>query len=144
MAGERNSGGVVKGAWTWLYCWLRISLLWFGKLAGKSTIPFRRWRLRGKEQKSLTNLGGLIYELYKENQRDLVGDSRVQEIIQTLRDVDGKRDQLRVRLQEKENQYRKKVMRLKEQRSSRLKEETSDSIPESDPGADQGKEPQAQ
>ena len=143
MDGGGSSGGAVRGVWLWLYSWLRILLLWFGKLAANSTIHFRRWLSRGRENKSMAELGRLIYQLNQENHGDVLGDSRVQQSFQSLAGDERKRNELEARLKEREKHYTERVARLKERRSSRSKEGASEPLSESDQAAGQEKEPQA-
>jgi hypothetical protein len=103
----------------WLYCWLRTLLYWLGKLAVNSTVRFRRWLLKGRNKRYVLKLGQRMYELNQEDQRGWPEDAIVKEIFAALEESGRKDQELKSRLQERDNRYRENVQRLREKASSR-------------------------
>jgi hypothetical protein len=108
------AGNLFNKAWQWLYCWLRASLYWFRKVATAGGIRFRRRLVNISENKLMSKMGRRIYELHQDGQNDWSGDSKVKEILQVLEENSRKKEELKSRLQEREDRYREKVQKLKD------------------------------
>ena len=58
-------------------------------------------------------MGWRIYELHEDGQNLWSRDSKVKEILQVLEEKSRKEEELKSRLQEREDRYRKKVQKLR-------------------------------
>jgi hypothetical protein len=107
------AGNLFNKFWLWLRVWLRTSLYWFSNLTLDAGIRFRRWLLKVTEKKSMMKMGRRIHELHQEGQTDWSEDSKVKAILQVFEEKSRKKEELRVRLQERKDRYREKVQKLK-------------------------------
>jgi ABC-type uncharacterized transport system ATPase component len=112
------AGNLLSKSWLWLYCWLRASVYWFSKIAMGSSIRFRGRLLKVREKKSMLKMGRRIHELHQDGQNDWAGDSKVQEILQVLKESGRKREELKSRLQERKELFKEKVQKLRDKASS--------------------------
>jgi hypothetical protein len=103
----------------WLYCWLRTLVYWLGKVSGNSSVRLHRWLLKGRNKRYVLKLGQRMYELYQEEQRDWPEDARVKEIVATLEESGRKAQELKSRLQERDDRYRANVQSFKQKASLR-------------------------
>jgi hypothetical protein len=103
----------------WLYCWLRTLVYWLGKVSGNSSVRLHRWLLKGRKKRYVLKLGQRMYELYQEEQRDWPEDARVKEIVATLEESGRKAQELKSRLQERDDRYRANVQIFKQKTSLR-------------------------
>jgi hypothetical protein len=116
-------GNLLGKSWLWLYRLLRTSIYWLGKVAMGGSIRLRRRLLKVRQKKSLLQMGRRIHELHQDGQNDWAGDSKVMEILQALEEGSRKREELKSRLQEREDRFRQKVQKLKEKGTERETEE---------------------
>jgi hypothetical protein len=112
------AGNLLNKAWLWLYCWLRASVYWFGKVAKAGSIRFRRRLLKVREKKSMLKMGRRIDELHQDGKNDWAGDSKVKEILQVLEESRRKREELKSHLQERKELFKEKVQKLRDKASS--------------------------
>jgi hypothetical protein len=112
-------GSLLHRSLMWLYCWLRTLVYWLGKLAGNSVVRLRRWFLKGRNKRYVLRLGQRMYELYQKDQRDWSEDARVKEIFAALEESGRKAQELKSRLQERDDRYRENVQRLRQKASIR-------------------------
>ena len=103
----------------WTYCYLRIFLYWLGKLSRSSTIGFRRWLSKGKERRTLANLGRQIHKLYQVGQEDWSKDIQVQEVLQALESRQRQAEEVQARRRELDDRFREQARRLKAEASLR-------------------------
>jgi hypothetical protein len=109
-----TGGNLFNKAWLWLYCWLGASFYWLGKVALGGSVRFRRRLLKASENKSMLKMGRRISELHQDGQNDWSGDGKVKEILQVLEENSRKKEELKSRLQEREDRYREKVRKLRD------------------------------
>ena len=112
-------GSLLHRSVLWLYCWLRTLVYWLGKVSGNSSVRLHRWFLKGKNKRYVLKLGQRMYELYQEEQRDWPEDARVKEIVVTLEESGRKAQELKSRLQERDDRYRANVQSFKQKASLR-------------------------
>ena len=112
-------GNMLHKSWLWLYSLLRSSFYWLSKVAMGGGTRIRRRLLKVREKKSLLKMGRRIQELHQTGESDWPGDSKVKEIIQELEDSSRKREELKSRLQERQDRFREKVQKLKEKGTER-------------------------
>lgn len=112
-------GSLLHRSLLWLYCWLRTLVYWLGKVSGNSSVRLHRWFLKGKNKRYVLKLGQRMYELYQEEQRDWPEDARVKEIVATLEESGRKAQELKSRLQERDDRYRANVQSFKQKASLR-------------------------
>lgn len=112
-------GSLLHRSLLWLYCWLRTLVYWLGKVSGNSSVRLHRWLLKGRNKRYVLKLGQRMYELYQEEQRDWPEDARVKEIVATLEESGRKAQELKSRLQERDDRYRANVQSFKQKASLR-------------------------
>jgi hypothetical protein len=117
------AGNLLGKSWLWLYRLFRTSIYWLSKVTMGGSIRLRRRLLKVREKKSLLQMGRRIHELHKDGQNDWAEDSKVMEILQVLEENSRKREELKSRLQEREDRFREKVQKLKEKGTERETEE---------------------
>lgn len=113
------NGSLLHRSLLWLYCWLRTLVYWLGKVSGNSSVRLHRWFLKGRNKRYVLKLGQRMYELYQEEQRDWPEDARVKEIVATLEESGRKAQELKSRLQERDDRYRANVQSFKQKASLR-------------------------
>ena len=112
------AGNLLRKSWLWLSCWLRTSVFWLSKVAMGGSIRLRRRLLKVREKKSILKIGRRIHELYQDGQNDWSGDRKVKEILQVLEESSRKEEELKSRLQQRQDLFRERVQKLREKASS--------------------------